>query len=178
MSLRSIPNLASSSSRLLLNTSKSTLTLVRHTPSYNANANARTLTSSAMSFSSVRLPAPKKGPPAKKMVHLQSINAIPSLYPEFRNVLWTGESSQLVVMTVPVDGDIGEEVSAVWYHWTSPILLRSGCEEYRDVESRDDRRSMDIQIAWIESLVKAINALPQDHGGGLPSPRTEGMPWR
>lgn len=65
-----------------------------------------------MSFSSVRLPAPKKGPPAKKMVHLESINTIPSLYPEFRNVLWTGEGSQLVVMTIPVGGDIGEEVSA------------------------------------------------------------------
>lgn len=53
----------------------------------------------------------QSGPPAKKMVHLQSINAIPSFYPEFRNVLWTGESSQLVVMTVPVGGEIGEEVS-------------------------------------------------------------------
>jgi len=51
------------------------------------------------------------GPPEKKMKHLQAINAIPSLYPDFRTVLWTGESSQLVVMTVPVGGDIGEEVS-------------------------------------------------------------------
>jgi len=52
------------------------------------------------------------GPPEKKMKHLEAINAIPSLYPDFRTVLWTGESSQLVVMTVPVGGDIGEEVSA------------------------------------------------------------------
>ena len=44
------------------------------------------------------------------MFHLESINSIPSQYKEFRNVLWTGESSQLVVMTVPVGGDIGEEV--------------------------------------------------------------------
>ena len=49
-------------------------------------------------------------PPPKKMHHLESINAIPSQYPEFRNVLWTGESSQLVLMTVPVGGEIGEEV--------------------------------------------------------------------
>lgn len=54
--------------------------------------------------------APKMPPPPKKMHHLKSINAIPSQYPEFRNVLWTGESSQLVVMTVPVGGEIGEEV--------------------------------------------------------------------
>jgi hypothetical protein len=53
------------------------------------------------------------GPPEKKMKHLQAINALPSQYPDFRTVLWTGESSQLVVMTIPVGGDIGEEVSLV-----------------------------------------------------------------
>jgi len=30
--------------------------------------------------------------------------------PDFRRVLWTGEHSQLVVMTIPPDGEIGEEV--------------------------------------------------------------------
>ncbi len=34
----------------------------------------------------------------------------PTQSKEFRRVLWTGESSQLVEMTIPVDGDIGEEV--------------------------------------------------------------------
>lgn len=29
---------------------------------------------------------------------------------DFRQVLWTGEHSQLVVMTIPPDGEIGEEV--------------------------------------------------------------------
>ena len=29
---------------------------------------------------------------------------------DFRRVLWTGEHSQLVIMTVPPDGEIGEEV--------------------------------------------------------------------
>ncbi|WP_166877520.1 MULTISPECIES: cupin domain-containing protein [unclassified Salinibacterium] len=28
---------------------------------------------------------------------------------DFRRVLWTGEHSQLVIMTIPVDGEIGEE---------------------------------------------------------------------
>src|SRR3954465_1996865 len=28
----------------------------------------------------------------------------------FRRVLWTGEHSQLVIMTIPPDGEIGEEV--------------------------------------------------------------------
>ena len=30
--------------------------------------------------------------------------------PDFRRVLWTGEHSQLVVMTIPVGGEIGAEV--------------------------------------------------------------------
>lgn len=36
--------------------------------------------------------------------------ALPSKSAEFRRVLWTGLYSQLVLMTVPVGGDIGEEV--------------------------------------------------------------------
>jgi len=30
--------------------------------------------------------------------------------PDFRRVLWTGKHTQLVVMTIPPDGEIGEEV--------------------------------------------------------------------
>src|SRR5215204_1222750 len=33
--------------------------------------------------------------------------------PDFRRVLWTGEHTQLVIMTIPVDGEIGEEVHDV-----------------------------------------------------------------
>jgi mannose-6-phosphate isomerase-like protein (cupin superfamily) len=33
--------------------------------------------------------------------------------PDFRRVLWTGEHSQLVIMTIPPGGDIGEEVHEV-----------------------------------------------------------------
>ena len=32
---------------------------------------------------------------------------------DFRRVLWTGEHTQLVIMTIPVDGEIGEEVHEV-----------------------------------------------------------------
>ena len=31
-------------------------------------------------------------------------------YADFRRVLWTGEKTQLVIMTIPPDGEIGEEV--------------------------------------------------------------------
>ena len=30
--------------------------------------------------------------------------------PDFRRVLWTGEHTQLVIMTIPPGGEIGEEV--------------------------------------------------------------------
>ncbi|MGN9906471.1 cupin domain-containing protein [Phytohabitans sp. LJ34] len=30
--------------------------------------------------------------------------------PDFRRVLWTGQHAQLVIMTIPPDGEIGEEV--------------------------------------------------------------------
>ena len=32
---------------------------------------------------------------------------------DFRRVLWTGEHTQLVIMTIPPDGEIGEEVHDV-----------------------------------------------------------------
>ncbi|MGO1542891.1 MAG: cupin domain-containing protein [Gulosibacter sp.] len=38
--------------------------------------------------------------------------------PDFRKVLWTGENSQLVVMTIPAGGEIGDEV-----HDTTDQLL-------------------------------------------------------
>jgi hypothetical protein len=41
----------------------------------------------------------------------QMTNALPSESAEFRRVLHTGLYSQLVLMTIPVGGDIGDEVS-------------------------------------------------------------------
>ena len=40
----------------------------------------------------------------------QMTTSLPSESGEFRRVLWTGLYSQLVLMTVPVGGDIGDEV--------------------------------------------------------------------
>lgn len=39
-----------------------------------------------------------------------TIEKIASENPDFRRVLWTGEHSQIVIMTVPVAGEIGDEV--------------------------------------------------------------------
>jgi hypothetical protein len=38
--------------------------------------------------------------------------SLPAESGDFRRVLWTGLYSQLVLMTVPVDGDIGDEVGS------------------------------------------------------------------
>ncbi|ODO05089.1 mannose-6-phosphate isomerase [Cryptococcus wingfieldii CBS 7118] len=56
-------------------------------------------------------------PPAHKMsVFPRITTSLPSEHAEFRNVLWTGESSQLVLMTIPVGGEIGEEIHTVDQH--------------------------------------------------------------
>ena len=43
------------------------------------------------------------------MEHL-TIATVAETNPDFRRVLWTGKYSQLVIMTIPPDGEIGEEV--------------------------------------------------------------------
>lgn len=53
---------------------------------------------------------------------------------EFRRVLWTGESSQLVEMTIPVDGEIGEEVHHVDQHL---IFTQGTCKAVVGGEEKD-----------------------------------------
>ncbi len=51
-------------------------------------------------------------PPKHEMAYFPDMTtSLPSESGEFRRVLWTGLYSQLVLMTVPVDGEIGDEVS-------------------------------------------------------------------
>jgi hypothetical protein len=56
-------------------------------------------------------PEPSSNPPEHKMVYFPNMSQTPPAeYRQFRRVLWTGLYSQVVLMTVPVNGDIGEEV--------------------------------------------------------------------
>lgn len=56
-------------------------------------------------------PVPSSDPPKHEMQYFPDmVNALPSASGEFRRVLWTGLYTQLVLMTIPVGGDIGEEV--------------------------------------------------------------------
>ncbi|CCC08843.1 hypothetical protein SMAC4_08330 [Sordaria macrospora] len=54
---------------------------------------------------------PSSDPPKHEMQYFPDMTtALPSESGEFRRVLWTGLYSQLVLMTIPVGGDIGEEI--------------------------------------------------------------------
>ena len=56
---------------------------------------------------------PSEEPPKHEMAYFPDMTtSLPSESGEFRRVLWTGLYSQLVLMTVPVGGDIGDEVSS------------------------------------------------------------------
>lgn len=48
--------------------------------------------------------------------------------PDFRRVLWTGKNSQLVIMTIPPGGEIGEEVHP---HVDQILTFVSGVGEAR-----------------------------------------------
>lgn len=57
---------------------------------------------------------PNSGIPSHEMAYFPQMNTtLPSTSSEFRKVLWTGLYSQVVLMTVPVGGDIGDEVHTV-----------------------------------------------------------------
>lgn len=69
----------------------------------------RTLSRSAVLLG--KDPKMPTGPPKHEMQYFPNmINALPSESAEFRRVLWTGLYSQVVLMTIPVGGDIGDEV--------------------------------------------------------------------
>jgi len=68
----------------------------------------------ASTFTSRRLASSMAGPPKHEMVHFPNMTtSLPASSGEFRRVLWTGLYSQVVLMTIPVGGDIGEEVHTV-----------------------------------------------------------------
>ncbi|RYO99656.1 hypothetical protein DL764_006740 [Monosporascus ibericus] len=59
-------------------------------------------------------PTPSSDRPKHEMQYFPDmLTALPSKSAEFRRVLWTGLYSQLVLMNVPVGGDIGDEIHSV-----------------------------------------------------------------
>lgn len=85
-------------------------------------------------------PKPNEEPPAHRMVYFSDMTtALPSESGEFRRVLWTGLHSQVVLMTVPVGGDIGEEIHTVdqILTFTSGRGLAQVGGEERDIKAGD-----------------------------------------
>lgn len=75
---------------------------------------------------------PSEDPPKKEMVFFPGMTtSLPSESAEFRRVLWTGLYSQLVLMTVPVGGDIGDEVSG-------SVLSLTAADKFAETYSRSD----------------------------------------
>ncbi|EIW62673.1 RmlC-like cupin [Trametes versicolor FP-101664 SS1] len=54
--------------------------------------------------------------PPKGFAIFKNLEGVAGESDKFRRVLWTGTHSQLVVMTVPVGGEIGEETHTVDQH--------------------------------------------------------------
>jgi len=62
----------------------------------------------------MKFTAPSLDPPKHEMAYFPDMTmSLPSQSGDFRRVLWTGLYSQLVLMTVPVDGEIGDEKHTV-----------------------------------------------------------------
>ncbi|MCJ1254897.1 hypothetical protein MMC24_002713 [Lignoscripta atroalba] len=79
-------------------------------------------------------------PPEKKMAYFPNMTtSLPGSSGEFRKVLWTGLYSQVVLMTIPVGGDIGEEVHTVdqALTFTSGLAKATVGGEDRDVKAGD-----------------------------------------
>ena len=68
-----------------------------------------------------------------------TIATVAEQYSDFRRVLWTGDHSQLVIMTIPAGGEIGEEVHEVDQILTfvSGVGEAIVCGERRDVAPGD-----------------------------------------
>ncbi|KAG9005572.1 hypothetical protein FRB94_001431 [Tulasnella sp. JGI-2019a] len=63
---------------------------------------------------SATMSLPNPSPPKHEMVYFPRMTtSLPSSSGEFRRVLFTGLYSQVVLMTIPVGGDIGDEIHTV-----------------------------------------------------------------
>lgn len=62
-----------------------------------------------------KMSVPNKEIPKHEMAYFKALATSKREFGDFRRVLFTGLYSQLVVMEVPVGGEIGDEVSSTMY---------------------------------------------------------------
>lgn len=83
-------------------------------------------------------------PPKHDMVYFPNMTNLASSSGEFRKVLHTGLYSQLVLMTIPVGGDIGDEV-----HTVDQILTFTSGQAKATVNGKDqDLKAGDLVVSY------------------------------
>ncbi|KAI1608825.1 RmlC-like cupin domain-containing protein [Exophiala viscosa] len=125
-----------------------------HHPSAAASASrSRTFTATA----TMKFTPPSEEPPKHEMVYFPNMTtSLPSESGEFRRVLWTGLYSQLVLMTVPVDGEIGDEK-----HTVDQILTFTSGSGKATINGKDqDVKAGDLIIVPAGTQHQFINTGP------------------
>lgn len=102
-------------------------------------------------------PTPSMDPPKHEMAFFPNMTtSLPSESAEFRRVLWTGLYSQLVLMTVPVDGEIGDEK-----HTVDQILTFTSGKGKATIAGKDqDVKAGDLIIVPAGTQHQFINTGP------------------
>ncbi|CAF9911178.1 hypothetical protein IMSHALPRED_009958 [Imshaugia aleurites] len=97
------------------------------------------------------------GPPKHEMAYFPEMtSALPSKSGEFRRVLWTGLYSQVVLMTVPVDGEIGDEVHTV----DQALTFTSGIGKATIAGKDQDVKAGDLMVVPAGTQHQFVNTGP------------------
>ncbi|KAL9130844.1 MAG: hypothetical protein Q9175_006925 [Cornicularia normoerica] len=114
----------------------------------------------AFSQSAIRFakdPKMPSGPPKHEMAYFPEMtSALPSKSGEFRRVLWTGLYSQVVLMTVPVGGDIGDEVHTV----DQALTFTSGIGKATIAGKDQDVKAGDLMVVPAGTQHQFVNTGP------------------
>jgi len=102
-------------------------------------------------------PKMSTGPPKHEMAYFPNMTAaLPSKHGEFRRVLWTGLYSQVVLMTVPVGGDIGDEVHTV----DQALTFTSGIGKATIAGKDQDIKAGDLMVVPAGTQHQFVNTGP------------------
>ncbi|MCJ1250820.1 hypothetical protein MMC30_008048 [Trapelia coarctata] len=97
------------------------------------------------------------GLPKDEMVYFPNMTgALPASSSVFRKVLWTGLYSQVVLMTIPVGGDIGEEIHTV----DQALTFTSGTAKATVSGKDQDVKAGDLVIVPAGSQHQFVNTGP------------------
>ena len=120
-----------------------------------SSTSRRLFTNTALRYA--KDPKMNTGPPKHEMVYFPDMtSALPSKSAEFRRVLWTGLYSQVVLMTVPVGGDIGDEVHTV----DQALTFTSGTGKATIAGKDQDVKAGDLMVVPAGTQHQFVNTGP------------------